>query len=224
MIVAFDLRERQEELTVAEAQLKAARADAASAAADLSFARKRAARRSTTVDVDGQEVALVSGEEAAQARSQADSARARASAAAAHIAEQQAHVEQLRLAVKESEIRAPFDGVVSAINFEPGTTAHPGDVVARVVGGPGVRVRAAVPEERASVLGARRARVVLEGRSFDADIDQVSPEPEPASRAFFVEGNLRLDSAAQRDLSELSGRRVRVSLLGSLSANDSASR
>jgi hypothetical protein len=88
--------------------LNAALADRAAAAADLASDRQRVARRSTGVDLGGRYVALVSGEEAASARSLAESARARLSAAAEHIAEQEARVEQLKLVVQDSEIRAPL--------------------------------------------------------------------------------------------------------------------
>jgi multidrug efflux pump subunit AcrA (membrane-fusion protein) len=214
VIVGFDLREREHDLAVEVARLKAARADAASAAADLAFATKRAARRSTTIDIGGEHVSLVSGEEAAQAHSEAQSARAHSASAAAHIAEQEARVEQLRLAVQESEIRAPFEGVVSSINFEPGMTAHPGDVVARVVGGRGLRVRIAVPEESAALLTARHTRLRLEGQTLLADIDQVSPEPEPASRSFVIEGSVRpTEASTESDLQALVGRTVRASLV-----------
>jgi multidrug efflux pump subunit AcrA (membrane-fusion protein) len=214
VIVGFDLRDQQHDLAVAEARLKAALADSAAAAADLASDKQRVARRSTGVDVGGRYVALVSGEEAASARSAAESARARLSAAAAHIAEQQARVEQLKVVVQDSEIRAPFAGIVSAINFEAGMTVHPGDVVARVVAEHGLRVRIAVPEERASLLEAHHARVLLDDRTLDADIDQVSPEPEPASRAFMIEGSVRVASArAAEELRAFTGRGVRVSLV-----------
>jgi multidrug efflux pump subunit AcrA (membrane-fusion protein) len=214
VIVGFDLRDQQHDLAVAEARLNAALADRVAAAADLASDRQRVARRSTGVDLGGRYVALVSGEEAASARSLAESAQARLSAAAAHIAEQQARVEQLKLVVQDSEIRAPFAGVVSAINFEPGMTVHPGDVVARVVAEHGLRVRIAVPEEQAARLPARHARIVLEDRTLEADIDQVSPEPEPASRAFVIEGSVRFGSArADDELRAFTGRGVRASLL-----------
>jgi multidrug efflux pump subunit AcrA (membrane-fusion protein) len=213
VIVGFDLRDQQHELDVAEARLKAALADSAAAAADLAFDKERVGRRSTGVDLGGRYVALVSGEEAASARSAANSARARLSAAAAHIAEQRARVEQLKLVVRDSEIRAPFAGIVSAINFEPGMTVHPGDVVARIVAEHGLRVRIAVPEEQASLLDARHARIELDGRTLDADIDQVSPEPEPASRVFVIEGSVHVEGARAADeLRALSGRGVRASL------------
>lgn len=214
VIVGFDLRDPQHDLAVAEARLKAAFADSAAATADLASNRERVGRRSSGVSVGGRFVALVSGEEAASARSAVESARARSSVATAHIAEERARVEQLKLLVQDSEIRAPFSGIVSAINFEPGMTVHPGDVVARVVAEHGLRVRIAVPEERAASLVARHARIVLDDRTLDADIDQVSPEPEPASRAFVIEGSVRIASERAADeLRAFTGRGVRASLV-----------
>ncbi len=213
VLVAFDLREREHDLAIAEAQLKVARAEAAGAGSEYMAARKRAARRNATVDVGGQRVALVSGEEAAQSHFEAQSAGARAASAAAHIAEMKARTDQLRLALQESELRAPFDGVVSSINFEPGTTAHTGDIVARVVGGEGLRARIAVPEESASLLHARHARITIDGKVLMAAIDQVTPEAEPASRAFVVEGSVDLRNAGcTSGCSAFAGRPMRAQL------------
>jgi RND family efflux transporter MFP subunit len=196
VIVAFDLRERQHDLAIAEAQLKVARAEAAGAGSDYMAAHKRAARRNASVDIGGgQRVALVSGEESAQAHFEAQSAGAKAASAAAHIAEQKAKVDQLRLALQESELRAPFDGIVSSVYFEPGMTAHTGDIVARIVGGQGLRARIAVPEEAASLLKSRHATITLDEKTLTATIDQVTPEAEPTTRAFVIEGNVDLSGA-----------------------------
>ncbi len=213
VIVAFDLRERQHDLAIAEAQLKVARAEAAGAGSEYLAARKRAARRNATVDVGGQRVALVSGEEAAQSHFEAQSAGAKAASASAHIAEMKARVDQLRVALQESELRAPFAGIVSSVNFEPGTTAHTGDIVARVVGGEGLRARIAVPEEAASLLKSRHAKVTLDDKTLRVTIDQVTPEAEPASRAFVVEGYVEsLATACGVSCAALAGRPMRASL------------
>ena len=213
VLVTFDPREKQHDLAMAEAQLQGSHADAAGAASDLAAARKRAARRNATVEVGGQRIALVSGEEAAQAHYEAQSAGARAALASAKIAEQKAKVEQLRLSVEETELHAPFDGVVTGLNFQPGMTAHTGDVVARVVGGKGLRARIALPEEAAALIQRKRARLTLEGRTLLATIDQVSLEVEPASRSFLIEGAVDLgpDTCAG-DCALLAGRAVRATL------------
>jgi RND family efflux transporter MFP subunit len=213
-LVALDPRERQQDLAVAEAQLKAARAEAAGAGAEYAAASKRAARRNATVRVGGEVVSLVSGEEAAQSHFEAQSAAARAASAGATITAQQAKVDLIRLTLQETELTAPFDGVVAGIYFEPGMTVHSGDVVVRVVGGQGLRARIAVPEESAELLHRRRAELHVEGKTLTATIDQVSPEVEPASRSYLVEGSVNLDNAAcGRDCSLLAGREVRASLL-----------
>jgi RND family efflux transporter MFP subunit len=213
-LVTLDPRERQHDLSMAQAELAMSRAEAAGAASDFAAARKRAARRTATVDVGGQRVPLVSGEEAAQAGFEAQSAAARSATATARIAEQKAKVERLKVALEETELVAPFDGVVTAVNFEAGMTAHTGDIVVRVVGGEGLRARIAVPEEAAQVVRRPRAVLAVDGKTLQARIDQVALEVEPASRTFLVEGSLDLDTrACGGDCSLLSGRAARARLV-----------
>lgn len=214
-ILRFDPRQRKHDLAQAQASLKAAQASAGAASSEMQAARRRAARRNSSVNVGGQSIALVSGEEAAQAESDARTAAARAGSAGASIAEAAARVDSLKLALEETEIKAPFDGTVTAIFFEQGMTAHAGEPVTRIVGGDGLRVRFAVAEEDVSVLRDRsRARIQLENTTFYATIDQVSPEVEPASRAFIVEGPVDGGAAAcgPEGCTMVAGRAVRVSL------------
>jgi multidrug efflux pump subunit AcrA (membrane-fusion protein) len=166
--------------------------------------------------VDGRAIPIVSGEESAQAQADARTASARAGSASAGIGEAQARVNQLALALEETEIKAPFDGVVTAVDVEPGMTVHAGDTVARVVGGgSGLRVRFAVGEEDAAILQTRRrAKITLESRTLFAAVDQVAPEVEPASRAFVVEGVVDGGDSAcgPGGCAMVAGRAVRVQL------------
>jgi multidrug efflux pump subunit AcrA (membrane-fusion protein) len=214
VLVQFDARERREDLAMAEAQLRTARAEAGAAGAAANAARMQARMKSkAAVTINGERVALVSAVESKQSQFDAQSAGANAAAAAARIAEQQAKVEQLRVALEETDIRATFNGMVTAINFEPGMTAHPGDIVARVVGGHGLRARIAIPEEAAMLVGKGRARLTLEGKTLFARIDQVAREVEPASRSFFVEGSVELGpNACEGDCAMLAGRAVRATV------------
>jgi len=216
VIVAFDLRDLRHGLESAEGQLAAARAEAAGARAELVAARAKASRRTASIDVRGRRIALVSGEEAAQARFEARGAGARATAAAGRAAASKARVEQLRVALEEGELRAPFDGVLSAVNVEPGMTVRPGEIAARVVGGRGLRARIAVPEESAGLLDARRARLVFGDARLGATIRAVSAEPEPAARVFVVEADVD-DAGALCGAGEgcpaLAGRTVRATLV-----------
>ena len=217
VLVTFDPREKQHDLEMAKAELGVSKADAAGAGSELAAARKRASRRNATVEVGGQKIALVSGEEAAQAHYDAQGAAARASSAVAKIAQQKAKVDQLTLALEETELRAPFDGVVTALSFEPGMTAHTGDLVARVVGGTGLRARIAVSEDAAPLLKRKRAKLSMDGRTLYANIDQVAFEVEPTSRSFIVEGSVELGADGSRDAKAetmtLAGRAIRASML-----------
>jgi multidrug efflux pump subunit AcrA (membrane-fusion protein) len=216
VLVSFDLREMQHDLMIAEAQLKQARADAAGAHSDAASARVHAKRRDAYVTIGGQKVALVSGEEATQARFDAQTASARAASASGHVSELKARVSQLRLQLEQSEIRAPYDGLVTGLYFEPGMTAHQGDVVARVVGGgQSLRARIAVSDDAASLLTRRKVKLVLDDKkTLNGLIDQVAPEVEPASRTFVIEGNVDLDTkACGGDCALLAGRVVRASLV-----------
>jgi multidrug efflux pump subunit AcrA (membrane-fusion protein) len=200
---------------IAEAQLKQAKADAAAACSDASAARLRAKRRNATVDIGGgKRAGVVSGEELDQARADANSAGAKCSSGVGHIAEVKARVSQLKLQLEQSEIRAPYDGLVTGIYFEPGMTAHNTDVVARVVGGgQGLRARIAVSDDAAPLLKRKNVKLTFEDKTLKAVIDQVAPEVEPASRTFVIEGNVDLDQkACGGDCALLAGRVVRASL------------
>jgi hypothetical protein len=104
--------------------------------------------------------------------------------------------------------------VVTGVYFQPGMTAHTSDVVARVVGGEGLRVRIAVPEEAsATIQKCKRARLELESKTLFATIDQVSLEVEPASRSFLLEGAVELSpESCPGGCAALAGRSVQTSL------------
>lgn len=216
VLLRFDPRQKKQDLAMATAAMRAAQASAGAAASEMAAASRRAARRNATVTVGGQAIALVSGEEAAQAQSDARTAAARAGSAGASIAEAQARVASLRLALEDTEVKAPFDGIVTALLFEPGMNVHANESVARVVGGgSGLRLRFAVAEEDVAVLqNRRRARITLEHTTLFATIDQVSPEVEPASRMFVVEGPVDGGDAAcgPAGCAMVAGRGVRVAL------------
>jgi RND family efflux transporter MFP subunit len=215
VLATFDQRERQQDLQIAEAQLKAAAGAAAAAGAELGAARARAARRNATVDIGGgRRVQLVSGEEASQSVAEARGAAGRAASAAGSMAEQKARIGALRLSLEEATLKAPFDGVVTAVNFEGGMNVHANETVVRVVGGGNaLRLRLAVPEEDgARVRNTPVARFRLEdGRTLTAQLNHISPEVDTATRSIFAEGDIDL-VADERQIALLSGRTVRAVL------------
>jgi multidrug efflux pump subunit AcrA (membrane-fusion protein) len=214
VIVAFDQRSRAHDLAIAQAELRVLRADANVAGSEVAVATTRAGRRSGTIDVGGRSYGLVSAEEEVQSRAEVDTARARATAASARIAEQSARVEQLRLAMQQSDLRAPFSGIVSWLTFQPGMTAHADEVVARVVGGKGLRVRIAVPEAATPLLSMHHARLAWSGHEAGAVVAQVTAEPEPASRMFLVDADVvGAERLCEGDCYAMAGRSVKARLL-----------
>jgi RND family efflux transporter MFP subunit len=211
VIVVLDPRQDQHALAMTESQLQTARADVAAAASELTATRQRASRRAATVRIHGKLTRIVSEEELAQARAEVERAAARVTSTEASVQEQEAKVDQLRLTLADRTLRAPFDGVVSFVNFEAASQVHADDVVARVVGGDGLRARIAVPEESAAALQHRTVDIRVDDVALAGHIDQTSPEPEPSSRAFLVE--VTVDTAAISDEMSLSlaGRPIRAS-------------
>src|SRR5262249_41622433 len=159
-------RERRHDLAMAEAQLRSAQGSAAAASADFASARSKAARRNDAVEVNGHRIALVSAEEAQQSAFDAHGARGRVASAAGQVAEQRAKVAQLKLALDELQLRAPYDGVVTGVYFEPGMSVHANETAVRVVGtAGGLRVRIALPEEeQANASERKRATLALDDR------------------------------------------------------------
>jgi multidrug efflux pump subunit AcrA (membrane-fusion protein) len=211
----FDQRDRRADLALAKAQLKSAYGSAAAAGADLGAAKARAARRNATVDIGGgKRIAVVSGEEAAQASAEAHGAAGRAASASGQIAEQKARIDSLKIALEETTLRAPFDGVITATNFESGMSVHAHETVVRLVGGSDLlRLRVAVPEEEASAVkaGAVVNFPLEDGRKLTAHLTHVSPEVDSSTRCIFVEGDVDLH-ADEKQIALLSGRRVRAVL------------
>jgi multidrug efflux pump subunit AcrA (membrane-fusion protein) len=162
--------------------------------------------------VNGQNVSIVSAEEAQQSVHDAQGAGGRVAAAVAQVAEQRAKVAQLKLSLEELDLRAPYDGVVTAVYFEPGMNVHANDTTVRIVGnGQGLRVRIAVPEEeQANVATLKHATLTLDDhRTVTATIEHSSPEIEPASRTRMLEGAVQISSD---DGVLLAGRTVHATL------------
>jgi RND family efflux transporter MFP subunit len=214
-LAVFDAREKQQELAAATALLKAAKGSAAAAGAELHAARSRAARRTAKVAVGGREYSLVSSEEALQSVYDAQGAAGRAAAAAGQVAEQTARIAALKIALEETTLRAPFDGVVTGTYCEPGINIHAKETVVRVVGGgDGLRLRMALPEEETTIAQAKgKALLTLEdGRKLTANLARVSPEVDPITRTFFMEGDVDLAVGEEGQAKVLAGKTVRAAI------------
>lgn len=209
VVAMLDDRSARNALAVAQAGLGAAAADAHSARIEHALAKDRASRRNGTVQVGGETVAIVSAEEQAQVGFAAKAAAARAAAAGSGAAERAARVEQLKTLLAETQLKAPFRGVVAARYADPGTYVRPGMPVVRIISSSELKVRFAVPEEDAKRIRAGLPYVAtLDGRQIAATVSAVSPEVESSSRMVFVDGSVQ--GVAAGEAAALAGRVVRV--------------
>ena len=210
IVALIDDRLHRDALAVALAGKNAASADAHRASIELFQARDRQVRRDAVVKTDdGQTLQVVSGEEAAQARFATQAAASRVASAGAGAAERAARVKQLKTALSETQLRAPFAGIVAARYADPGTFVRPGQAVIRIIATTDLHVRFAIPEERSKKVGAStKVTVLVDDRVLDATVSAVAPEFEPSSRTVFVDASLVgvTGSAA----AALAGRVVRV--------------
>lgn len=201
----------RDELAVAQASLRAARAEEKKAALELEEARERHVRWSDTV---GSESGVVSAEELAKVRYEEKYAATRLEAARARVAEQQARVSELDRQIRDAVVRAPFDGLVAARYVDPGATVQRGTPVVRLVSAGDVRVRFAVPEEHGAAVAASLPVEVhieeLEVRLGGA-VDKVAPEVDAASRMIIAEARVEVPESLAR--ATLSGRVARVHIM-----------
>lgn len=161
--------EQQAGANTARAQLRAADAAANEAAANY--------RRYAALGADQ----YVSRAQIDQAKAARDSAAAARDAARAQLA-------QAGQQTQYTVIRAPFAGIVSARQVEPGESVAPGQPLVTVYAPGELRIEVQVPQSDAvAIRAARRAEVVLaDGRRIDAAEVTVFPAADPATHSVGV--------------------------------------
>ncbi len=161
--------EQQAGANTARAQLRAAEAAAVEAEANYRrFAALAADRYVSRAQID-------------QARASRDSANAARDAARAQLAQagQQADY---------TVVRAPYAGIVSAREVEPGESVAPGQDLLSVYAPGALRIQVQVPQsDVAGIRAANRARIVLgDGRILDAAHVIVYPAADPSTHSVAV--------------------------------------
>lgn len=153
----------------ARAQLRAA--EAAAVEAETSYQRFSAL-------ASGQ---YVSRAQLDQARTARDSAVAARDAARAQLAQAGQQTEY-------TVVRAPFAGVVSTREVEPGESVVPGQALLSLHAPGALRIEVRVPQsDAAGIRAANRARIVLDdGRSLEAAQVVVFPAADPATHSVGV--------------------------------------
>ena len=161
--------EQQAGANTAAAQLRAAEAVAAEAAANYRrYAALGAGQYVSRAQID-------------QARASRDSAAAARDAARAQLAQAGQQTEY-------TVIRAPFAGIVSARQVEPGESVAPGQPLMTVYAPGALRIEVQVPQSDAvAIRAANRAQVVLaDGRRIDAAQVTVFPAADPSTHSVGV--------------------------------------
>lgn len=211
ILATLDAGPLRDELAMARASLRAARAEEQKAALELEEAGERHARWRQAVELQR---SAVSEEELANVRYQEKYAASQLEAARARVAEQQARVAELERKVADTTVRAPFPGLVAARYADPGATISQGAPLVRLVRAGELWVRFAIPENRGS---AARAGQAVEVRMDELDtvlageVEKIAPEVDAASRMIIAEARLTVPDGLTQ--ATLSGRVARVHVI-----------
>jgi RND family efflux transporter MFP subunit len=206
-VASLDIPGLRFDLSMAEADVHAAEVDQSRAAVELTQAEERLGRRRAL-----SAEALATGEDLAAATYQQKLAEVAVETARAQLAGKRARVGQLRKNTDDTEIRAPFEGIVAARYVDPGANVTAATPIVRLLSARDFFVRFAVPEESAARLSiGAPVEVSLGGAALalHGAVDKISPEVDAASRMILVEA--RLD-AGSLDMKARSGEMARVSL------------
>jgi RND family efflux transporter MFP subunit len=125
------------------------------------------------------------------ARTTYDEALAARDAATAGLAAARAAVDSAREGVAYTEVRAPYDGVVTARHVQAGEAVAPGMPLVAIAGSGPLRVIASVPQATAAqVRASRTANVYVEDRVIAATSITVYPAADPESGTFRARAEL----------------------------------
>ena len=182
VLARLDVRSLQHELSIAQADLQAMKAQE-------EVARLALVEAQETLGRGGDERLLsmgaMSAEEQARLRFAEKTAGAKLVVTQAQVQSAQARVEQLKLKISEGTVRASFDATVSMRYLDPGTLVSVGRPIVHLLADGAQQVRFAIPESLAPWvetgtpvrLEVRDNPARLEGR-----VERVSPEVDTAAR------------------------------------------
>lgn len=182
VLARIDTEPARQELAVARASLQAQRAEASRHAVELADAKARLARRDSLPE-------LFSQEELAAARLQKETARAALEAARARVSEQEAEIAKLERNLSNTEVRAPYAGIIALRRADPGALVIQGTPLLQLIT-EDVLLRFAVPPEEADELAVGDrviAHIDALGRSIEAVVEDIAPAVDTASLLIFVE-------------------------------------
>lgn len=183
----------------ANAAVLAAEKETAAAEADSELAEATLRRYQTLLDKKS-----VSPQEFDEVTARQQSALARREMARAGVEQAKAAQAQARTQLDYTEIRAPFDGVVTDKPVDPGVLASPGLPLVMVEDTSHYRLEATVDE---SEIGLARLGGTVDttldavpGKQFSARVAEIVPAADPASRSFTVKLELPPNPAIRSGL------------------------
>ena len=196
VVARLDAEAARQELNMAEASLHAAQAELDKTTVEATQAHERAERRSPEA-ANGEH--LFSKEEVSDARYQEKLSGPKVMTARAAVAEKAARVKQLRSALTDLELRAPFDGTVSQRYVDAGAVVGPTTPIVRLINPDDLWVRFAIPEDRAATVApGQKLRVAIETLTdVPAVVEKIAPEVDAASRMVIAEAKLELPAAGK---------------------------
>jgi RND family efflux transporter MFP subunit len=209
LVATMDPAIVRQEVAQGEAKMRAAIAEEAKSTAEYEQAKDNAATLNHLV-----KRGHASAKELQVATYQRNAAGAARQAAHARVTEAQAQVEQLKEAQAETQIRAPFAGIISERYADPGAIAGPTSPIARLISAGELRVRFAIPEELAGTVAkgtAVRVEVGAVRAALRGVVEQLAPEVDTASRHLLAEARLESPGALKDTIP--SGLVARVSVV-----------
>jgi RND family efflux transporter MFP subunit len=188
VIAVLDQRPAREQLAMAQAELRSARASQVQAEVDV---------RDTTRKLAVEEELVRQGHRPAKAvedaRFRYEKARAALVSAEAAVSEREARLRQLERELEETTIRASFAGTIALRYRNAGALVGPGVPIVRLISGDALSVKFAVqPGDVGRVHEGDSVAVEIDtvARSLSATIREIAPALDPASEHVFVEADL----------------------------------
>ncbi|MCU1277368.1 MAG: HlyD family secretion protein [bacterium] len=211
VLATLDTRAARQELAIARAELAGARTEYERTKLELAQADERLTRRQTVVELPTATVGTVSAEEVSSSQFQQKIAAVRVAAADATIASKEARFAELRALLAEGAVRAPFAGTIAARYVDVGAMIHKGAPLVRLIEGGELRVRFAIPEERADAIAiADPVRIVVGNLTLPGVVEKIAPEIDAASRMLFAEASIAVPTGARNRVRSGQVTRVRT--------------
>lgn len=194
-VALIDDRPIQDELTLAEADLRSARATIAQAKVNVAESRAK-------LDIEQKAFAegTTSQKNVVDAKFLYKRARAALQKAYADQGRHNARVNQLTRRLEDVKVVAPFAGTVSMRHQNPGAVVQRGTPIVRLITSNDLWVRFAVPSSDVDRL-RKHLRVTVYipvvGVTVPATVLQIAPELDPTSQMIIAEAQLTVPSASR---------------------------